>query len=305
MPAIIVISLFFLSIGVQNKVEAKSPNPDVTIDVVGFQWQWTVGYGCPASYATETDRPAHRRLRVLHHGPGQRRARTSTCRSARRSTSGSTPRTSSTPSTCPSSCTRRTSSRAASTASTSSSSSRARTAASAPSCAACRMPRCSSRLTAEDRAAYDAWYAGQVEAANASPTPGPSGSGGAPPAGSVGRGQRLERDGLRPDDPDRTGRDAADDPLRQQRPERGAQRLHQGAPTRTARTSSGCRSPTPGRRVDYVTPPLAAGTLHLLLQRPRQHDRHPDGPVGGAMATTTLSPRAATYSHADRWSTSG
>ncbi len=58
-PAIIVISLFFLSINVQNKVEARSPNPDVTIDVVGFQWQWTIAYGCPASYATQpTVQPA-------------------------------------------------------------------------------------------------------------------------------------------------------------------------------------------------------------------------------------------------------
>ena len=58
-PAIIVIALFFVSIGVQNKVEASSPNPDVTVDVVGFQWQWTFGYGCPDSYATEaTVQPA-------------------------------------------------------------------------------------------------------------------------------------------------------------------------------------------------------------------------------------------------------
>lgn len=54
-PAIIVVSLFFVSMGVQNKVEAKSPVTSVIIDVEGFQWQWNIGYGCPSSYATDTD----------------------------------------------------------------------------------------------------------------------------------------------------------------------------------------------------------------------------------------------------------
>jgi plastocyanin len=40
-------------------------------------------------------------------------------------------------------------------------------------------------LTAEDRGTYDGWYAEQLEAAQASPTPAPSGSGGPPPAGAV------------------------------------------------------------------------------------------------------------------------
>ena len=53
-PAVIVISLFVLSMSVQNTVEARVPQPDVTVDVVGFQWQWTVGYGCPDSYAAAT-----------------------------------------------------------------------------------------------------------------------------------------------------------------------------------------------------------------------------------------------------------
>ena len=58
-PAIIVVSLFFISLQSQNKVEAKVAQPDVIVDVVGFQWQWTMGYGCPDAYAdTPTVQPA-------------------------------------------------------------------------------------------------------------------------------------------------------------------------------------------------------------------------------------------------------
>jgi cytochrome c oxidase subunit 2 len=54
-PAIIVVALFVLSMQAQGKIEAKSAEPDVVVDVLGFQWQWTIGYGCPDSYA---DAPA-------------------------------------------------------------------------------------------------------------------------------------------------------------------------------------------------------------------------------------------------------
>ena len=50
-PAAIVIVLFILSMQAQGKVEAKVAEPDVVVDVLGFQWQWTMGYGCPDSYA--------------------------------------------------------------------------------------------------------------------------------------------------------------------------------------------------------------------------------------------------------------
>jgi cytochrome c oxidase subunit 2 len=50
-PAAIVVVLFFLSLQAQDKVEAKVDSPDVVVDVVGFQWQWTMGYGCPDAYA--------------------------------------------------------------------------------------------------------------------------------------------------------------------------------------------------------------------------------------------------------------
>jgi cytochrome c oxidase subunit 2 len=43
-PALIVTGLFVLSTSVLLKVEAVSPEPAVTVDVTGFQWQWTFDY---------------------------------------------------------------------------------------------------------------------------------------------------------------------------------------------------------------------------------------------------------------------
>ena len=43
-PAVIVTALFIATVSTLNKVEAMSPNPDVTVDVTGFQWQWTFEY---------------------------------------------------------------------------------------------------------------------------------------------------------------------------------------------------------------------------------------------------------------------
>ena len=183
-PAIIVISLFFLSINVQNKVEAKSPNPDVTIDVVGFQWQWTIGYGCPASYATETTvQPAkdcefsltglgsegpdihvplgqtvHFRLHaadVIHAFYVPKFLYKKDVIPGRVNNFDVVVEQ---PGTYAGQC--------------------------AELCGLSHAQMFFS-LTAEDRGAYDAWYAQQVEAAKASPTPAPSGSGGPPPAGSV------------------------------------------------------------------------------------------------------------------------
>jgi cytochrome c oxidase subunit 2 len=183
-PAIIVISLFFLSINVQNKVEAKSPNPDVTIDVVGFQWQWTIGYGCPASYATETTvQPAtdcefsltglgsegpdihvplgqtvHFRLHaadVIHAFYVPKFLYKKDVIPGRVNNFDVIVEQ---PGTYSGQC--------------------------AELCGLSHAQMFFT-LTAEDRGAYDAWYAKQVETANASPTPGPSGSGGPPPAGSV------------------------------------------------------------------------------------------------------------------------
>jgi cytochrome c oxidase subunit 2 len=43
-PIVIVLVLFGFSWVVQDKVDALSDNPDVTIDVQGFQWQWQFHY---------------------------------------------------------------------------------------------------------------------------------------------------------------------------------------------------------------------------------------------------------------------
>ena len=43
-PFIIVVALFILSENTQQKVDASTPNPPLTVDVTGFQWQWTFDY---------------------------------------------------------------------------------------------------------------------------------------------------------------------------------------------------------------------------------------------------------------------
>lgn len=43
-PTILVLVLFVLSWQTLNKVDAKSADPNVTVDVTGFQWQWTFAY---------------------------------------------------------------------------------------------------------------------------------------------------------------------------------------------------------------------------------------------------------------------
>jgi len=43
-PALVVTGLFVLVVGTLNQEQAISANPAVTIDVTGFQWQWTFEY---------------------------------------------------------------------------------------------------------------------------------------------------------------------------------------------------------------------------------------------------------------------
>jgi cytochrome c oxidase subunit 2 len=43
-PLVIVAALFVLTWGVLNRVEAKADNPRVTVNVLGFQWQWSFTY---------------------------------------------------------------------------------------------------------------------------------------------------------------------------------------------------------------------------------------------------------------------
>jgi cytochrome c oxidase subunit II len=44
LPVIIVVVLFVFTASTENKVLAKTANPDLTVDVVAFQWNWDFGY---------------------------------------------------------------------------------------------------------------------------------------------------------------------------------------------------------------------------------------------------------------------
>lgn len=44
LPIIIVMVLFFFTVQAQTKVVALDKNPEVTVDVTGFQWNWKFGY---------------------------------------------------------------------------------------------------------------------------------------------------------------------------------------------------------------------------------------------------------------------
>ncbi|MDJ0393041.1 cytochrome c oxidase subunit II [Rhodococcus sp. G-MC3] len=43
-PFVIIAVLFYFTVVVQNYVDEKQPNPDVTVDVTAFQWNWKFGY---------------------------------------------------------------------------------------------------------------------------------------------------------------------------------------------------------------------------------------------------------------------
>jgi cytochrome c oxidase subunit 2 len=44
LPVIVVVVLFVFTASTENRVLAKTANPDATIDVVAFQWNWDFGY---------------------------------------------------------------------------------------------------------------------------------------------------------------------------------------------------------------------------------------------------------------------
>ncbi len=44
LPTLLVLGLFVLSLNTLSKVDAVSSTPDLTVDVTGFQWQWTFDY---------------------------------------------------------------------------------------------------------------------------------------------------------------------------------------------------------------------------------------------------------------------
>jgi cytochrome c oxidase subunit 2 len=257
-PAIIVVSLFFLSINVQNKVEARSPNPDVTIDVVGFQWQWTVAYGCPASYATDTTvQPAdecefaitglgsegpdihvpvgqtvHFRLHaadVIHAFYVPEFLYKKDVIPGRVNAFDVIVEQ---PGTYSGQC--------------------------AELCGLSHADMYFT-LTAEDRGAYDTWYAGQVEAARATPTPAPSGSGGPPPAGAtveVSASNALAFDQTTLTAP-------AGTPITFHFINHDPAATHNVSVKGANADGSdfiGLPLANPGQTVDYVSPPLAAGS---------------------------------------------
>ena len=256
-PAIIVISLFVLSINVQNKVEARSPDPDVTIDVVGFQWQWTVGYGCPDSYAAQpTVQPAndcefaitglgsegpdihvpvgqtiHFRLHaadVIHSFYVPQFLYKKDVVPGRVNSFDVVVEQ---PNTYNGQC--------------------------AELCGLSHAQMFFT-LTAEDRAAYDAWYAQQVEAANASPTPAPSGSGGPPPAGAS-----VDLSASNASAFDQTTLTAPSGPLTIHFANKDPSVAHNVAIKGANPDGSdfiGLPLAQAGQTLDYVTPPLAAGT---------------------------------------------
>jgi cytochrome c oxidase subunit 2 len=54
-PFIIIAVLFYYTVLAQNAVQAKQPNPDVTIDVVGQKWSWTFNYKAASNPAVGQD----------------------------------------------------------------------------------------------------------------------------------------------------------------------------------------------------------------------------------------------------------
>jgi cytochrome c oxidase subunit II len=54
-PFIVIGVLFYYTILAQNKVVAESPNPDVTVNVVGQKWSWTFNYKTANNPAVGSD----------------------------------------------------------------------------------------------------------------------------------------------------------------------------------------------------------------------------------------------------------
>ena len=77
-PFLIVMVLFVLSYQVQTKVDARSASPGVTVDVTGFQWQWTFDYKDQGLSFTGQGKDGPQMVLPIEHGgpraaPRQRR----------------------------------------------------------------------------------------------------------------------------------------------------------------------------------------------------------------------------------------
>lgn len=76
-PFVIIAVLFFYTAVSENKVNKLSPNPDVTIGVVGFQWNWQFVYedakvqttGIPAQGGATLVIPVNKRIRFVETSP--------------------------------------------------------------------------------------------------------------------------------------------------------------------------------------------------------------------------------------------
>lgn len=62
-PVLIVAVLFYFTLDTQLEVSETSASPDVTVEVVGFQWQWQFRY--PADDVTVTGGPSGRRPEMV------------------------------------------------------------------------------------------------------------------------------------------------------------------------------------------------------------------------------------------------
>jgi cytochrome c oxidase subunit 2 len=76
-PFVIIAVLFYYTAVGENKVNKLTPNPDVTIGVVGFQWNWQFNYvddkvqvtGEPQTGGATLVLPVHERIRFIETSP--------------------------------------------------------------------------------------------------------------------------------------------------------------------------------------------------------------------------------------------
>ncbi|WP_255450081.1 cytochrome c oxidase subunit II [Skermania sp. ID1734] len=60
-PFVIIAILFYFTVVVQNYVTENKPNPDVTVDVTAFQWNWKFGYRTVGTGPDKVDLANHQR----------------------------------------------------------------------------------------------------------------------------------------------------------------------------------------------------------------------------------------------------
>ena len=275
-----------------NKLDATAANPAVTVDVTGFQWQWTFAYQDQGHQAS----PARART-----------ARRWSCRSTRPCASGCTPKDVIHSFYVPQFFYKLDVIPGRTNEFEVSSTRPARTAASAPSSAASATPTCTSPSGRDRAPSSTPGSPQQQQAASAT-------AGAAPPARRP-AASRLTAVSIT----------AGFDPTTLTAPARPADRPPASpTPTRPRRTTSSIQKANPdgtdwlgrpiaepaARRATYSPPPLAAGDVPVLLRVHPQHGRHAHSAavmpgVAGLMATTTLAPRAAAYPAASPGSTSG